>query len=111
MLLLGLIKRGETMYISLLTLIGWVAAITMIGTIMTIVDKQRAQQHRYRIPERRLMLMGILGGAWMMWITMLLIHHKTRRKKFMIGFPLIVAAQVALFMILWENGQYFIFVW
>jgi len=98
-------------YISLLLVIAWVFCFTMIGTIMMIRDKQRARQGRHRIPESRLMWMAVLGGAWLMWITMLLVHHKTHRKKFMIGLPIITLIQVVLFILAWKTNQVFIFVW
>lgn len=99
------------MYISVLALIAWIAAFNIIGCIMVMKDKQRARQGRRRIPERRLMWMGALGGAMLMWLTMILIHHKTHRKKFMVGLPIMLAVQIALILLAWENGQYFIFVW
>ena len=99
------------MYISLITLIVWLLIFSLVGAVMMIVDKQRARQGRRRISERKLMTMGILGGAWLMWLTMLLVHHKTHRKKFMIGMPIIVAVQLLLFYITWSNGQFFIYVW
>jgi uncharacterized membrane protein YsdA (DUF1294 family) len=36
-----------------------------------------------------------------MLVTMLLIRHKTQHKKFMIGIPLIIVAQFALFGVYW----------
>jgi len=41
-----------------------------------------------------------------MFITMLMIHHKTRHVKFMLGIPLIIVAQIALFIVVWRliNG-------
>ena len=99
------------MYISLITLIAWLLIFSLAGAVMMIVDKQRARQGRRRIPERKLMTVGILGGAWLMWLTMLLVHHKIHRKRFMIGMPVIVVVQLLLFYITWSNPQFFIFVW
>ncbi len=98
-------------YISLMSVIAWVGSFSLIGTIMVIKDKQKARQHRHRIPEKRLMWMGVCGGALLMWLTMFLVHHKTHRNKFMIGFPVIALIQIAVFAILWKNGDYFVFNW
>ena len=35
------------------------------------------------------MLLGALGGAPLEWVTMKAIRHKTTRKKFMVGLPLL----------------------
>jgi uncharacterized membrane protein YsdA (DUF1294 family) len=40
------------------------------------------------------MLTGAAGGAAAMLTVMLLIRHKTRHVKFMVGLPLIIAAQL-----------------
>jgi uncharacterized membrane protein YsdA (DUF1294 family) len=42
------------------------------------------------------MLISALGGSVTMLVTMLVIRHKTRHIKFMLGIPLIIIAQVAL---------------
>jgi uncharacterized membrane protein YsdA (DUF1294 family) len=39
---------------------------------------------------------GIIGGATAMLIGMLLIRHKTRKPKFMLGFPFITLVHIAV---------------
>lgn len=82
---------------------GWYIMFNIIGMCVTMTDKERARHDRTRIPERTLMLLGFLGGAPMMWVTMLLIRHKTRRAKFMIMMPLLTLAHAALFYFLWNS--------
>ena len=62
--------------------------------ILTVSDKRRAIKHRYRISEFTLMLFSALGGSVAMLLTMLLIHHKTRHVKFMVGIPVIIILQL-----------------
>ena len=77
-------------------LIGWLALISLISVILTVYDKIAAKKRpRNRIPEKTLLLCGALGGALPMYLTMLLIRHKTRHKKFMIGLPVIIVLQIA----------------
>ena len=38
----------------------------------------------------------MLGGSAAMFVTMLIIRHKTKHPKFMIGIPVIMAVQAAL---------------
>ena len=82
---------------------GWYVLFNIIGMCVTMTDKERARHDRTRIPERQLMFIGFLGGAPMMWVTMLLIRHKTRRVKFMVAMPLLTLAHVALFYYLWTS--------
>lgn len=66
---------------------------SLVGISVTIFDKLSAKRSGQRIPEFTLLLIAFMGAALPMYITMRLIHHKTRRKKFMIGFPLIFVLQ------------------
>ena len=66
----------------------YLAAISMLAAILTIVDKYRAKHNGWRIKENTLMLIGALGGSFSMYVTMKIIHHKTLHNKFMIGLPI-----------------------
>ena len=69
--------------------------ISLIAVTLTVYDKYAAKKRpRHRTPERVLLLTGALGGAAAMYLTMLLIRHKTLHKKFMIGLPLMIAGQI-----------------
>ena len=75
--------------------------ISVIGLIITVYDKIAAKAaHRHRVPEKTLILFGFFGGALAMYITMLLIRHKTRKKKFMLSFPLFIIMHLAIFLAL-----------
>lgn len=65
----------------------YIVAISVMAAILTILDKWKAKHNKWRIPENTLMLVGLLGGALAMYITMKTIRHKTLHKKFMIGLP------------------------
>ena len=41
------------------------------------------------------MYLGALGGALPMYVTMRIIRHKTKHKKFMIGLPVFAVIQAA----------------
>ncbi len=67
--------------------------ISLITVILTIYDKNAARKRKFRISEATLILCGVFGGAIAELVTMLLIRHKTRHIKFMLGLPLIILAQ------------------
>lgn len=69
--------------------------MNIIAVIVTVHDKNAAQRRRWRVKERTLMLISALGGAPAMYLTMLTIHHKTRKPLFMIGIPLIFIIELA----------------
>ena len=72
----------------------YLAAISVISVIVCIYDKiasKHMKKHRTR--EATLLLLSALGGSVAMLVTMLIIRHKTKHKKFMVGIPLIIAIQ------------------
>lgn len=73
--------------------------IYALAVLLTVYDKCIAGGRR-RVPEQLLFILALLGGSFVMYITMLLIRHKTRHKRFMLGLPLIIALQIALYYIL-----------
>lgn len=70
--------------------------ISIIAIVMTTLDKKYAEKGSWRISERSLFLVAILGGALAMYITMKIIRHKTQHKRFMIGLPIIIAVHILL---------------
>ena len=66
----------------------WFAIISVVAVIVTVYDKIAAKATARRISEKSLMLIGLSGGALAMLITMLIIRHKTRHIKFMLGLPI-----------------------
>ena len=87
------------MYYTFLTV--YIILINFISVIVCIFDKFSAKHGGRRVSEKNLMLLSIAGGSISMYITMLLIRHKTRHNRFMIGLPLIISLQItALFLFL-----------
>lgn len=75
---------------------GWLMVINLGAFAMFGIDKKRAKQRKYRIPERTLLLLAVLGGSVGAILGMRCFHHKTRHAKFKIGLPVILLAQLAL---------------
>lgn len=65
------------------------------------VDKRRARRERWRVPEKTLFLLALLGGACGGWLGMRVFHHKTRHWYFAWGFSLLALAQLALCLYLY----------
>ena len=79
------------------------AIISIFAFIITVFDKVRAMRGGRRVKEATLLLLSALGGSVVMLITMLLIRHKIRKKKFMAGIPLIIFLQLALAVLIWRG--------
>lgn len=80
----------------------YLVIMNMAAMIMTIIDKRRAiRKCNYkRISESTLFLTALLGGAPLMYISMLIIRHKTKHKKFMITLPIFCIAWAAIIILL-----------
>ena len=78
--------------------------ISIIAVIVTIHDKHAAIKGNRRVKENTLLLISALGGAPAMYLTMLLIRHKTQKPKFMLGIPLILIAELAIIFLVLHYG-------
>lgn len=90
------------MNIFLIFLAIYLILINFIAVIVTIYDKRCAVKRRWRVKESTLLLLSVFGGGICMYITMLLIRHKTRHIKFMLGIPLILIVQHIIAFQIWR---------
>ncbi len=77
-------------------IIAYAVISNLAAIIMTVHDKRAAQTGKWRVPERTLLITAALSGCVVMYLTMRLIHHKTHKRKFMLGIPLIFVAECAI---------------
>lgn len=79
----------------------YLIVINLVAVIVTIHDKRSAQKGNWRVKENTLLLIAALGGSPAMYLTMLLIRHKTRKAKFMVGIPVILILElIILYLVL-----------
>ena len=84
-----------------LKLIGsYLLVINVIGAGVTLWDKIAARNGAWRIPEKTLFLLSIIGGSVGTWLGMYAFHHKTKHWYFVVGMPLILVVQIALCVLL-----------
>ncbi|MCC8356874.1 MAG: DUF1294 domain-containing protein [Oscillospiraceae bacterium] len=75
-------------------------AVNLLALAMMGMDKHRAKTNRERIPEAALMTMAVIGGSIGALGGMYLLRHKTRKKKFTVGIPVILGMQVVFALLL-----------
>ena len=71
-------------------------SLNILTFIVYGVDKWRAAHGRWRIPEATLLGLAIIGGSIGALLGMKVWHHKTKHKKFVLGLPLILIAQLVI---------------
>ena len=96
------IENNRILFISLL----YFAVVSLISVIVCVYDKvvSKRNQVELRVPEKMLLFLSFIGGSVAMFITMLLIRHKTKHVKFMVGIPLIMLLQAAAIFALFYFG-------
>ena len=85
-------------------LIIYLIVINIIAVVVTIHDKRAAKRGSWRVKERTLMLISALGGAPLMYLTMHIIRHKTRKPFFMIGIPLVFVLELVIVFLVLHYG-------
>ena len=76
----------------------YLSIINAAGLLIMFLDKQFAKLHTRRIPEAVLLGTALSGGSLGILLGMMLFHHKTRKPKFYISVPLMLAAQCFLLL-------------
>ena len=74
----------------------WLIAINLVTFAVYGADKRRARRGAWRVPEKTLFLLPLLGGSVGALLGMRVFHHKTKHWYFVWGIPLILLAQAAL---------------
>ena len=82
----------------------YLAIINLLAVLLTLHDKGAARRHKWRVRESTLLLVAALGGSVAMLVTMLLIRHKTKHTKFMVGLPVIIALQIVAVVLIIAKG-------
>lgn len=78
--------------------------INAVGFVLMLADKRKAIKNRWRIPERVLFSVAVLGGSVGCLLGMYTFRHKTKHLTFTLGIPLILALQCAGAIWLYMNG-------
>jgi len=78
-------------------------SINIIGFIIMGVDKNKAKKRLWRIAEKRLFLVAIIGGAIGVFVGMLFFRHKTKHWYFMIGIPFILLVEITITLFFLKN--------
>ena len=76
-------------------LLYYLLVVNVLTFVIFGLDKWKARQGRWRVPEATLLGLAAVGGSVGAWLAMRLFHHKTQKKKFRYGVPVLFVLQVA----------------
>ena len=80
----------------------YLVCINLASFAVMGADKRRARREAWRIRERTLFLLAVVGGSVGAIAGMYAFHHKTRHWYFRAGFPLLFLFQALLLFFLWR---------
>ena len=72
---------------------GYLAILNLASFAIMAVDKGKAKHGAWRIPEKTLLVLAAAGGSPGVWLGMYVFHHKTKKRKFTLGVPVILCLQ------------------
>lgn len=72
--------------------------INALGMLLMHIDKQKAINNKWRIPEKVLLGTALLGGSIGCIAGMRLFRHKTKHLSFWLGLPVILCLQILLWV-------------
>lgn len=81
-------------------LIGYFIMINLALLLTMKIDKTKAKSNQYRISEKTLWILALVGGAIGGTLGMQLFRHKTKHIAFTVGFPLLAIVDVIIVVIL-----------
>lgn len=81
-------------------LIYYLIFINVVAFIVFGVDKRKAVKNKWRIKESIFLLFSLIGGGIGSLFGMYLFHHKTKKKKFTFGVPLLTVLFIVIYIII-----------
>ena len=75
--------------------------INLIGFLIMYIDKQKAKKGNWRIPEKTIFLVTLLGGGIGTISGMYAFTHKTQKMNFVIGLPVITILEIIAIIYFW----------
>ena len=71
-----------------------------LGMLFMLVDKLKAKENAWRIPEATLLTIAALGGSIGCLLGMYVFRHKTQHIKFTVGLPLLLMLHFILLAVI-----------
>lgn len=73
---------------------GYLLLMNVVAFVVMGVDKKRARRGEWRVPEKTLFLLSLIGGSFGSLMGMYTFRHKTKHMKFVIGMPAILVVHM-----------------
>ncbi|HAG44578.1 MAG TPA: DUF1294 domain-containing protein [Clostridium sp.] len=88
--------------------LSYLVIINLIGFYIMFLDKRKAKKHKWRISEKNIFLIALLGGSLGCLLGMNIFRHKTKHWYFKFGLPTILVLQVVTIIFFLKDISNFI---
>ena len=82
-----------------MVLFAYLAIVNIIAFATMGIDKSKARNHEYRIPEKTLFFQAFIGGSAGIFMGMYYFRHKIRNRKFVLQIPIIFFVQLVIVIV------------
>ncbi len=89
-------------------ILSYLVIINLIGFYIMFLDKRKAKKHKWRISEKNIFLIALLGGSLGCLLGMNIFRHKTKHWYFRFGLPTILILQVVAIVFFLKDISNFI---
>ena len=79
-------------------MIYYLLLINIVTFLVFVIDKRRAVKRKWRIPEKTLLGLSLIGGSAGGLIAMYYFRHKIRKTAFAYGLPMMLLVQVIVIL-------------
>ena len=80
----------------MIILMYYLIAVNVAAWIMYGLDKWKARSGKWRISERNLLIVALIGGSVGALAGMLMFRHKTKKPKFVVGIPVMLVVHCVI---------------
>jgi len=81
-------------------LFAWAFGANVSAFVIWFVDKHQARKGGWRVPERTLHVMAILGASPASLAAMSILRHKTQKRFFTILYSVLLVVHIAVFLLI-----------
>ena len=74
--------------------------VNAAGFLVMTADKLFARQNQWRVPEKSLLGIAVIGGSIGVLTAMYAVRHKTKHANFFLGVPAILICQISILLYL-----------
>lgn len=78
----------------------WLIICSICSFLQMGYDKRKAIKREWRVPEKSLWLLALIGGAPGAFLGMIVFRHKIKKKKFIVGFTLLMVIDLVIYSVI-----------